>query len=76
VIAGRRRIAILVALGVSACGSVTSIGCAIVIVCSLALSSGFSVWFVVAGTLACAVTSLASFYAAFEGFDERLRRGP
>jgi hypothetical protein len=34
------------------------------------------VWFVVCGTLACAVTAGAAFYGAYEGFDERLRRRP
>ena len=34
------------------------------------------VWAAVIGTLACAVVACSAFYAAFEGFDERLRRGP
>lgn len=34
------------------------------------------VWAAVVGTLACAVVACSAFYAAFEGFDERLRRGP
>ena len=34
------------------------------------------VWAAVIGTLACAIVACSAFYAAFEGFDERLRRGP
>gem|GEM_PF-4533149 len=34
------------------------------------------IWASVIGTLACAVVAFSSLYAAFEGFDERLRRGP
>ncbi len=34
------------------------------------------VWAAVIGTLACAVVACSALYAAFEGFDERLRRGP
>lgn len=34
------------------------------------------VWAAVIGTLACAVVACSAFYAAFEGFDERLRRRP
>jgi hypothetical protein len=64
---GRRR-AILVARAVVAVGSVTAVGCG--------AAFALSLWFVVAGTLACAITAMASFYAAFEGFDERLRRRP
>ncbi|GAC1523278.1 MAG: hypothetical protein NVS2B8_05540 [Vulcanimicrobiaceae bacterium] len=30
----------------------------------------------VVGTLACALVASAALYAAFEGFDEALRRGP
>jgi len=35
-----------------------------------------SVWFVLVGTGACAVTAGAAFYAAYEGFDEIIRRPP
>ena len=41
-----------------------------------AVASFASVWFAIAGTAACALTALAATYAAFEGFDARLRRGP
>jgi len=41
-----------------------------------AAASLVSVWFVVCGTAACAIAAGCAFYAAYEGFDERLRRGP
>ncbi len=47
---------------------------ALTVVCGILL--WISVWFVVVGTLACAVTALGAFFGAFLGFDERLRRGP
>ena len=34
------------------------------------------IWAAVIGTLASAVVACSALYAAFEGLDERLRRGP
>jgi hypothetical protein len=41
-----------------------------------AAASAFSIWFVVVGTGACAITAAGAFYGAYEGFDAVLRRGP
>ncbi len=54
--------------------TITACASTVAIVCGLC--AWVSVWFVVAGTLACAVAASAAFYGAYEGFDERLRRGP
>jgi len=54
--------------------AIAAVGCGTALVCAAA--SRFSVWFVVVGTAACATTAAAAFYAAYEGFDERLRRRP
>ncbi len=53
---------------------VATIACVVVIVCCAA--SALSVWFVLIGTAAEALITCASFYAAFEAFDERIRRRP
>lgn len=55
--------------------TVAGVGCAIVLASCAAVIVA-PVYAAVAGTLACAVTSLAALYAAYEGFDERLRRKP
>jgi hypothetical protein len=60
--------AIGAACTIAACAS------GVVLVCALCV--WVSVWFVVVGTLGCAVAASAAFYGAYEGFDERLRRGP
>jgi hypothetical protein len=67
-LAPERARAIRVAVRIAGCASVVAIACG--------LLSWLSVFFVVAGTLACAVAASAAFYGAYEGFDERLRRGP
>jgi CHASE2 domain-containing sensor protein len=64
----RRRAALRVALVTSAAASGVAVLCAI--------AAFESIWFVVIGTGACAVLAGAAFYGAYEGFDERLRRGP
>jgi hypothetical protein len=53
---------------------VAEIACFIVVVCCAA--SAVSVWFVLIGTAAEALIASACFYAAFEAFDERIRRRP
>jgi len=53
---------------------VAAIGCVVVVVCC-ALSA-ISLWFVLIGTAAEALIASACFYAAFEAFDERIRRRP
>ena len=53
---------------------IATVGCVVVVGCCAA--SAFSVWFVPIGTAAEALIACASFYAAFEGFDERIRRRP
>ena len=55
--------------------AITGTFSAIVIVACIGVAY-VPVWAAVIGTLACAVVACAAFYAAFEGFDERLRRGP
>ncbi len=51
-----------------------AIACIVVVGCCAA--SALSIWFVLIGTAAEALIACASFYAAFEGFDERIRRRP
>ncbi len=53
---------------------VAAIGCVVVVVCCAA--SARSIWFVLIGTAAEALIASASLYAAFEAFDERIRRRP
>jgi hypothetical protein len=53
---------------------VAEIGCIVVIVCCAA--SAISLWFVLIGTAAEALMTSACSYAAFEAFDERIRRRP
>jgi len=53
---------------------VAAIGCIVVLACCAA--SEMSVWFVLIGTAAEALIASACFYAAFEAFDERIRRRP
>jgi hypothetical protein len=53
---------------------VAEIACIVVFVCCAA--SAVSVWFVLLGTAAEALIACACFYAAFEAFDERIRRRP
>jgi hypothetical protein len=53
---------------------VAAVGCIVVVVCCAA--SAVSVWFVLLGTAAEALIASACFYAAFEAFDERIRRRP
>jgi CHASE2 domain-containing sensor protein len=62
----RRRRAVRIACGIAAAGAAVALLCAVL--------AFVSVWFVVVGTGACAVTAGAAFYAAFEGFDAWLRR--
>jgi xanthine/uracil permease len=53
---------------------VATVACIVVVVCCAA--SAVSVWFVLIGTAAEALIASACFYAAFEAFDERIRRRP
>jgi hypothetical protein len=53
---------------------VVEIACIVVLVCCVA--STVSLWFVLIGTAAEALIASACFYAAFEAFDERIRRRP
>jgi hypothetical protein len=53
---------------------VAAFACIVVITCCAV--SAVSVWFVLIGTAAEAVIASACFYAAFEAFDERIRRRP
>jgi len=64
----RRRNVLRIALVTTATASGVAVFCA--------AASPFSLWFVVVGTGACAITAAAAFYGAYEGFDERLRRKP
>ncbi|GAC1306708.1 MAG: hypothetical protein NVSMB19_19060 [Vulcanimicrobiaceae bacterium] len=50
-------------------------GCAIVLGCCVAVAF-VPTYAAVTGTLACAIVASAALYAAYEGFDERLRRRP
>ena len=55
--------------------TLAGIACALVIASCVAVA--FSpVYAAVAGTLSCALVACSSFYAAYEGFDEWLRRDP
>ena len=64
----QRRNALRIALVTTATASGVAVFCA--------AASPFSIWFVVVGTGACAITAAAAFYGAYEGFDEVLRRKP
>lgn len=55
--------------------TIAAIGCG----CVLAACVGVAFWPIyaaVAGTLSCAIVASAALYAAYEGFDEWLRRRP
>ena len=51
-------------------------GATLAVEATAATFGGFDVRGVVVATLATAVLSAATFYAAFEGFDDNLRRRP
>jgi membrane protein implicated in regulation of membrane protease activity len=65
----RRRAILRIARGITGTFAAIVIGACIAV-------AYVPVWAAVVGTLACAVVACSAFYAAFEGFDERLRRGP
>ncbi len=54
--------------------TVATVAASLVALCCL--GAFVSVWFVLVGTGACALTAGAAFYAAYEGFDEIIRRPP
>lgn len=60
---------------VEAMRTLAGIGCVVVLGACVAVAF-VPIYAAVVGTLACAVVAGAAFYAAFEGFDERLRRRP
>jgi len=69
VLSPRRRTAVMMMRTLAGAGCVVVLGCC-------AAVAFVPIFAAVAGTLACAVTACAALYAAFEGFDERLRRRP